>query len=128
MIRTIAAAAIGAAILFTPAAFAQDAAPAKVADTAKGKSLVDAKGMTLYVFDKDVPGKSNCAGPCRQNWPAFIAAAEATPTGEWTIVVREDGARQWAYKGKPLYTWSKDAKPGDASGDGVGGIWHIAAP
>ena len=42
--------------------------------------------------------------------------------------MRDDGVRQWAYKGKPLYTWSKDTKPGDASGDGVGGSWHIAAP
>jgi len=128
MIRFIAAAAIGAAILISPAVHAQDSAPAKVAETAKGKALVDDKGMTLYVFDKDAPGKSSCTGPCLRNWPAFIAAADATPSGDWTIVIRDDGTRQWAYKNKPLYTWTKDAKPGDANGDGVGDAWRIAAP
>jgi predicted lipoprotein with Yx(FWY)xxD motif len=46
--------------------------------------------------------------------------------GEWTIVVRDDGGKQWAYKGKPLYTWSKDAKPGDKTGDGFNSVWHVA--
>ncbi|HEV2713940.1 MAG TPA: hypothetical protein VGU64_01670, partial [Terriglobales bacterium] len=47
--------------------------PAKSADTSKGKALVDAKGMTLYVFEKDTPGKSNCNGPCATNWPPLTA-------------------------------------------------------
>jgi predicted lipoprotein with Yx(FWY)xxD motif len=103
-------------------------APATSADTAKGKALVDAKGMTLYVFDRDAAGKSNCSGTCLTNWPAFTPAAEAKASGDWTIVARDDGAKQWAYKSKPLYTFSKDAKPGDVSGDGVNNVWHIAAP
>jgi predicted lipoprotein with Yx(FWY)xxD motif len=44
------------------------------------------------------------------------------------VHVRDDGAKQWAYKGKPLYTWAKDTKPGDITGDGVNNVWHIAKP
>lgn len=104
-------------------------APAKVADTSKGKSLVDAKGMTLYIFDKDSTGKSACNGQCAQNWPPLMAPANAAASGDWSVVTRDDGGKQWAYKGKPLYTWVKDTKPGDATGEGVANnTWHIAAP
>jgi predicted lipoprotein with Yx(FWY)xxD motif len=116
-----------AALLFSVPAFAQ-MAPAKTSDTSKGKALVDAKGMTLYVFDKDAAGKSNCNGPCATNWPPLTANADAKASGDWSIVARDDGGKQWAYKNKPLYTWSKDAKPGDVTGDGVNNVWHIAAP
>jgi predicted lipoprotein with Yx(FWY)xxD motif len=109
------------------AALAQTA-PATTAVTAKGKALVDGKGMTLYIFDRDATGKSNCNGQCAANWPALTAAADAKTSGDWTIVTRDDGGKQWAYKGKPLYTFNKDAKPGDASGDGLNSVWHIAAP
>jgi predicted lipoprotein with Yx(FWY)xxD motif len=121
--------AIAASILSicVAAALAQTA-PAKSADTAKGKALVDDKGMTLYIFDRDAAGKSTCNGPCATNWPPMMVAAEAKPSGDWTVVTRDDGIKQWAYKGKPLYHWSKDTKPGDTSGDGVNGVWHIAAP
>src|SRR5262249_8370990 len=103
-------------------------APAKSADTSKGKALVDAKGMTLYVFDKDAAGKSKCNGPGPPNWPPARAPADAKASGDWSIVTRDDGGKQWAYKGKPLYTWAKDAKPGDITGDGFNNVWHIAAP
>jgi predicted lipoprotein with Yx(FWY)xxD motif len=110
-------------------AFAQAMAPAKTADTSKGKTFVDAKGMTLYTFDKDVGGKSACNGPCATSWPPFMAVAGAKASGDWTLVTRDDGSSQWAYKGKPLYAWSKDTKPGDVSGDGfLNGAWHIAKP
>ena len=116
---------ISSALIFATAAFAQSA---KVADTSKGKALVDAKGMTLYVFDKDAAGKSNCNGPCATNWPPLMAEAADKASGDWTIVTRDDGSKQWAYKTKPVYTWAKDTKPGDVTGDGVNGIWHIATP
>ena len=91
--------------------------------------LVDAKMMTLYTFAKDQPGVSNCYDNCAKNWPPLMAAADAKPMGEWTIVMRKDSTRQWAYKGMPLYTWIKDAKSGDATGDGMGqGAWKIAVP
>ena len=109
-------------------ALAQTAAPAKMADTSKGKALVDAKGMTLYTFDRDAAGKSACNGQCAQNWPPLIADASASASGDWSVVTRDDGAKQWAYKGKPLYTWVKDTKPGEVTGDGVNNVWHVAAP
>lgn len=91
--------------------------------------LMDAKGMTLYTFAKDMPGVSNCNGNCAKNWPPLSAAADATAMGDWTVVTREGGTKQWAYKGMPLYGWIKDAKPGDTTGDGVGnGAWKIAVP
>lgn len=117
-----------AALFVATGALAQAMAPAKVADTSKGKALVDAKGMTLYTFDRDAAGKSNCTGQCAQNWPPLMAAANANASGDWSMISREDGSKQWAYKGKPLYTWAKDAKPGDVTGDGVNNVWHIATP
>jgi predicted lipoprotein with Yx(FWY)xxD motif len=119
--------AAGALSICMGAALAQTA-PAKSADTSKGKALVDGKGMTLYTFDRDTAGKSNCNGQCAANWPALPAAADAKPSGDWTVVARDDGGKQWAYKTKPLYTFNKDAKPGDATGDGLNSVWHIAAP
>jgi predicted lipoprotein with Yx(FWY)xxD motif len=116
-----------ALVLLAAPALAQ-MAPAKTADTSKGKALVDAKGMTLYLFDKDVTGKSNCNGPCATNWPPLAAAADAKASGDWSIVKRDDGAMQWAYKGKPLYAFAKDSKPGDVTGDDFNHVWHIAAP
>lgn len=103
------------------------AAPAVVAETGKGKALVDAKGMTLYTFDKDAAGKSACNGPCAQNWPPLMATSASGPAN-WTAVTRDDGAKQWAYMGKPVYTWAKDTKAGDTTGDGFNNVWHIARP
>lgn len=103
--------------------------PASVGTTAKGKTLVNTAGMTLYVFAKDSDGKSVCNGPCATNWPPLKAAAGSTASGSWTLVTRDDGSLQWAYKGKPLYTWSKDKAPGDITGDGfLNGAWMVAQP
>ena len=116
--------------LTTSIAFAQ-MAPAKVADTPKGKALVNDKGMTLYVFDKDkdMPGKSVCNGTCAENWPALLASDSDKASGDWSIVTRDDGKKMWAYKGRPLYAWKNDTAPGDTDGDGkLNGAWHFAAP
>ena len=103
--------------------------PAMVADNAKGKILTDAKGMTLYTFDRDTtPGKSACNGQCAANWPPLMAAAGDTSSGDWTVITRDDGSKMWAYKGKPLYTWVRDTKPGETTGDGVQNVWKIARP
>jgi predicted lipoprotein with Yx(FWY)xxD motif len=90
--------------------------------------LTDDAGMTLYVFDKDSPGKSACNGECAVKWPPLIAAGSASGGDDYTIINRDDGARQWAYKGKPLYRWFKDQKAGDTTGDGVNNVWHVAKP
>ena len=118
-----------AALTFVLASSAASAQMLKTADTPKGKTFVDTKGMTLYTFDKDAGGKSMCNGPCAENWPPLMAADGAKPTANMTIVVRDDGKMRWAYKGKPLYAWKKDAKPGDTTGDGfMNGVWHVATP
>lgn len=102
------------------------AAPVKTVDGV----FVNAAGMTLYTFDKDAAGsgKSVCNGPCAANWPPLMVAAEAKADGDWSIVTRDDGGRQWAYKGKPLYLWIKDQKPGDRTGDGFNSVWRLARP
>ena len=125
---TLASAALAAALIAgcAGAPMSTSAAPARVADGV----LVGPNGMTLYTFDRDAaaPGKSVCNGQCAALWPPLAAAANARPTGDYTIVVRDDGSRQWAYKGKPLYFWGKDAKAGDRTGDGVNNIWRLARP
>jgi predicted lipoprotein with Yx(FWY)xxD motif len=98
--------------------------PTKIADGV----ITNSAGMTLYTFDKDAAGsgKSECNGACAANWPPLLAASDAKASGDYSIVTRADGARQWAYKGKPLYLWAKDAKPGDRSGDGFNNAWRVA--
>lgn len=106
------------------------AAMAPAPATTQGDVLVDKAGMTLYTFDKDAAGsgKSVCNGPCAKNWPPLMAAASDASSGDWAVISRDDGAKQWAYKGKPLYLWVKDQKPGDKTGDGVLKVWHVARP
>ncbi len=95
----------------------------------QGGALVGANGMTLYTFDKDMAGsgKSVCNGACATNWPPLTATA--APGGEgYSLVTRDDGTKQVAYKGKPLYYWAQDTKPGDKGGDGKINLWHTATP
>jgi predicted lipoprotein with Yx(FWY)xxD motif len=118
-----------AALTFSLASSAASAQMLKTADTPKGKTFVDDKGMTLYTFDKDAGGKSMCNGPCADNWPPLLASDDAKSAGDMTILARDDGKKMWAYKGKPLYTFKKDAAPGDINGDGfLNGAWHMAKP
>jgi len=89
--------------------------------------MVDSAGMTLYTFDKDPAGggKSVCNGPCAQNWPPLLAGSDDRASRSFSIIRRDDGSRQWAYRGKPLYLWVKDQKPGDRTGDGFNNVWHV---
>ena len=103
--------------------------PAKVATTAKGPALVNQSGMTLYTFAKDTKDMSACNGPCAGNWPPLAAKMGETGPKGWSVFKRADGTAQWAYHGKPLYTFVKDTKAGDTMGDGfLKGAWHIAKP
>ena len=128
MRTTIIAAAAGVFILGTLVHSALAGSAMTVA-TAKGGVLADSKGMSLYTFDKDMGGKSVCYGPCAVNWPPLMAKDEDEkgPAG-FSVITRNDGSYQWAYKGKPLYLWIKDKKPGDMTGDGFKGVWHLARP
>lgn len=119
-------AALSLALAFLGGCAAMAGAPAKVADGV----LVGPNGMTLYTFDKDTAGsgKSVCNGPCAVNWPPFTASAIDQASGDFSIITRDDGAKQWAVKGKPVYYWIKDTKPGDKTGDGVNKVWQVAKP
>ena len=111
-----------------PLAQAEDYAAGAVKEmkTDKGDVLTDAKGMTLYTFDKDKTDTSNCTDDCAHKWPPLLAAKDAKPAGEFSLVARKDGGHQWAHEGMPLYRWMNDKKPGDTTGDGLGGVWHVA--
>lgn len=97
-----------------------------------GKFLTDEKGMTLYIFTKDSPGTSACAGPCVEKWPLLQAEKIEAPTGtkaeDFSVISRADGQRQVTYKGLPLYYFFNDKKAGDVAGQGVGGVWFVAKP
>jgi predicted lipoprotein with Yx(FWY)xxD motif len=101
--------------------FAMAAEPAMMKDG----MMVDHKGMTVYTFDKDAGGKSMCNGDCAKNWPPMMAPAGAKAEGKWTVIKRDDGMMQYAYDGKPLYTFMKDEKPGEMKGDGMKEVWHV---
>ncbi|MGR4881201.1 SCO0930 family lipoprotein [Streptomyces sp. LARHCF249] len=95
-----------------------------------GGAVTDSEGFTLYRFDKDTPKppKSACEGDCATAWPPVAAddvtAGEGIDAGLLGSVARADGTRQLTLAGWPVYRYAKDAKPGDALGEGVGGTWH----
>jgi predicted lipoprotein with Yx(FWY)xxD motif len=125
MMRIATATLLAGLGLAAAAAVAADYGPMTVQTTKLGKVLADAKGMTLYTFDKDQKGKSNCAGQCAEYWPPAKAATDAKPAGDLTLIKRADGTMQWADDGRPLYTFVKDKAPGDVTGDGFKGVWHV---
>ena len=89
--------------------------------------FADAKGMTLYTYDKDMQrGKSACTGDCVAAWPAATAPGNASVSGDWSIIAREDGVRQWAYRDKPLYRFAAETEVGSTKGDNVDEVWHRA--
>jgi len=100
------------------------AAAAQAQPVMRDGVLTDAAGRTVYIFDKDEVGKSHCTGGCLTAWPAFVAKPEAVAKGEFGLI-DANGARQWTVKGKPLYYFAGDSKPGDRNGDGKGGVWHV---
>ncbi|MCO5089349.1 MAG: hypothetical protein M9883_21115 [Methylobacteriaceae bacterium] len=99
------------------------------------RALQTPEGLTLYVYDKDPIGKgiSNCFDTCVNSWPPFrpasAQAARGKSGGDWTVIARDDGSKQWAYKGRPLYRFYRDDKPGASNGAFFeGGQWSIAHP
>jgi predicted lipoprotein with Yx(FWY)xxD motif len=98
-----------------------------------GSYLVDDKGMTLYLFKKDLPGKSACAaGGCLEKWPVFhvdgIKPADGIDASAIAVITRDDGKKQTTYKGLPLYYFIKDKAAGDTLGQGVNNVWYVVAP
>jgi predicted lipoprotein with Yx(FWY)xxD motif len=82
-------------------------------------------GMTVYTFDRDSAGRSNCYGNCANYWPPVQAMNGDRASGEMGIIRRNDGSLQWTRRGQPLYTFAKDRQPGDINGDGFQNIWHV---
>lgn len=105
-------------------AFAANVAIAQSVTEANG-ILADASGRTLYTFDKDASNKSNCNGGCATAWPPFLVKDGDRTAATFNVITRDDGARQWALNGKPLYFFAADVRAGDAKGDGQGGVWHV---
>ena len=100
--------------------------PARTADGA----LTGPNGMTLYTFDRDAAGsgKSVCNGPCATLWPPLLASDTDKASGDYAVIVRDDGKKQWAYKGKPLYYFARDTKAGERTGEGFNQVWKTARP
>ena len=97
-----------------------------------GQILVDPRGMTLYLYTKDEPSVSNCYDQCAVAWPPLMTDAppsspDALAAGLGTTT-RNDGGLQVTYNGMPLYYWQKDQKPGDTTGQNVGGVWFVVNP
>lgn len=114
-----------AAFLFaSPLAFA-GSLPFTLAQTSKGNVLADEKGMTLYTYDQDHRDISSCYGECAEDWPPFLAQSGSMGSGPYSLVTRKNGQKQWAYDGMPLYFWEEDTAKGQATGDGVDGVWHV---
>ncbi len=102
--------------------------PVKTMGEGADAYLVNHEGMTLYTFDNDSAGVSNCNGGCAAAWPPLtVEAGTELPEG-FSLITRSDGAMQIAYEGQPLYGWASDTQPGDMTGDGVNGVWHTARP
>ncbi len=120
-LKLIAAAALLAALGTTASAQDLIAVNTSIGEVIAAKQT----GKTLYTFRKDAANRSNCYNDCAQAWPPFTAAASAQPKGAMGIIDRKDGTRQWALNGKPLYFWAGDSRRGDATGDGVGGVWDV---
>lgn len=113
--------ALAALLLSSGAVFADNGALKKVDGI-----LANAAGMTVYTFDKDVAGsgKSACNGPCAGLWPP-VAVGAAQPAAPYSTIMRDDGSRQLAYNGKPVYLYAADRKPGERSGDNFKNVWHV---
>jgi predicted lipoprotein with Yx(FWY)xxD motif len=89
-----------------------------------GAVYADINGRTLYTFERDTkPGKSACTEACAQTWKPLPAAWLAKADGDWSVIIRDDGNRQWAYRDKPVYTFTGDHKAGDTNGDGLDKAW-----
>ena len=93
--------------------------------TPAGPVFADPQSYSLYVTERDTePGTSTCVGPCTAEWPPVRTSADATPFGDWTLVPRGDGASQWAYQGRPLYRYRREARTGWAEAQSR--VWLLA--
>ncbi len=115
-------------------AMAGSAATVNVGKNSKYSAfLVDGKGMTLYLFTKDLPGTSTCSGNCAKSWPPLLTngtpvAGTGVDASKFGTTTLADGTTQVTYNGWPLYYYIKDQQPGDTNGDGIGSVWYLITP
>lgn len=105
------------------AALTANIAIAQSVDETNG--ILAASGHTLYTSDKDASNKSNCNDGCAATWPPFLVKEDDRTPATFNVITRDDGTKQWAVNGKPLYFFAADVQAGDAKGDGKGGVWHV---
>ena len=133
---TIALLACALHFLTMTSAIAGNAAPGKTEHPANVALIHDDSGwryvhfpsnLRLYVYDRDLAGQSTCNLGCEGAWPPLLVGANEKPLGDWTIIVRGDGNRQWAYMGRPVYGRFHDSVEAP-SGNGIDGVWHFLEP
>ena len=123
-IHLVAALALGMAAAPHPQAPATPVDVSVVKRDAGGFMFANDRGHGLYTFDRDGVGKSVCNGQCAIAWPPMPVSAGSRPVGDWSVVTRDDGRAQWAYKGRPVYSFARDTG-GAQTGDGMAGAWHL---
>jgi predicted lipoprotein with Yx(FWY)xxD motif len=115
---------------------ASGAATIAVRTTPLGRILVDGRGMTLYLFEKDTGMKSTCDGSCAKFWPPVTTtgaakAGSGLDAGKLGTTARADGETEVTYNGHPLYYYAGDKQPGDTTGEGLnafGALWYVLSP
>jgi predicted lipoprotein with Yx(FWY)xxD motif len=125
--------AYGSAAPMVPAKKSTSSATVSLRSTSLGKILVDSNGMTLYLFEKDTSGMSNCSGSCASVWPPSTAsgsvhAGKGVKAAKLTTISRSGGQKQLSYNGHPLYRYAGDSKPGQTKGEGLnqfGAKWYV---
>jgi predicted lipoprotein with Yx(FWY)xxD motif len=104
------------------------------ADATLGQYATAYNGMTVYTYDGDGNGVSNCTGSCADTWPPYTVSSAASIessadiSGTLGTITRTDGSTQVTYNGKPVYFYKNDTAKGDTKGQGVGGVWFVIKP
>ena len=90
-----------------------------------GTVYVNTDGQALYYYRRDRMNESTCYGDCARAWQPYLAQGDVRPHGNWSIIDRADGTRQWVYAGRPTYTWAGDREPGTVTGHGYENSWSV---
>jgi len=123
---------VAAALLFSTVTYADHHAVKVTKSEKLGSFLTDTKGMTLYWFKSDSPGKSACTGGCVEKWPLYyrkeVKPPEEVKAADFSTITREDGKPQTTFRGYPLYYFAGDKAAGDANGQGLKDVWFVIDP
>lgn len=106
----------------------QTSAPVTSNNNDLGDLFIDENELTLYIFEQDENGVSNCLNSCATIWPPLLASNQSVESKDFTTTTRENGDKQWSFKGYPLYLYSGDSNPGETNGQGLQNHWFVAQP